>query len=222
MSFSDFKSVQKVADKYNITTIKGDFTSKSSEFTLNQYFIDDINKGLKLRKSNSSEYFLCEFLISPVLFEVLKSHQKLNLWSHDCFIETGDIDLSGIPDYIISYKGEIEDYEQLIFPLLTIADAKKDDFAGGWAQTLAEMIACQKLNKDSNLNIFGIVTNGTVWEFGILKGDTFIKDDVSYSISFNLNKIAGIIDYIYTQTTNQVEKYLIDNNIPIRKATNIL
>ena len=165
--------------------------------------------------------FFCEVLISPVLSEVLKSHSKLNLWSHDYFIETSDNDLTRIPDYIISYKGDIEDYEQLIFPLLTITDAKKDDFAGGWAQTLAEIISCQKLNKENNLNIFGIVTNGTVWEFGILKSDTFIKDDFSYSISFNLNKIAGIIDYIYTQTTKQVEKYLIDNNIPIRKATNI-
>jgi len=54
-----------------------------------------------------------------------------------------------------------------------------------------------------------------------MKGNTFIKDDVSYTIGFNLNKIAGIIDYIYTQTTSQVEKYLIDNNIPTRKATNI-
>ena len=222
MSFSDFKSVQKVADKYNITTIKGDFTSKSSEFTLNQYFIDDINKGLKLRKSNSSEYFLCEFLISPVLFEVLKSHQKLNLWSHDCFIETGDIELSGIPDYIISYKGEIEDYEQLIFPLLTIADAKKDDFAGGWAQTLAEMIACQKLNKNTDLIIHGIVTNGIFWEFGTLTNDVFVKDEFSYALSTSLPKIAGIINHIYTQTTIQVEKYLIDNNITTKKATNIL
>jgi len=222
MSFSDFKSVQKVADKYNITTIKGDFTSKSSEFTLNQYFIDDINKGLKLRKSNSSEYFLCEFLISPVLFEVLKSHQKLNLWSHDCFIETGDIDLSGIPDYIISYKGEIEDYEQLLFPLLTIADAKKDDFAGGWAQTLAEMIACQKLNKNTDLIIHGIVTNGIFWEFGTLTNDVFVKDEFSYALSTSLPKIAGIINHIYTQTTIQVEKYLIDNNITTKKATNIL
>ena len=58
MSFGDFKSVQKVADKYNITTIKEDFTSKCTEFPLIQCFIDDINKGLKIRKSNSHDFFL--------------------------------------------------------------------------------------------------------------------------------------------------------------------
>jgi len=219
MSFSDFKSVQKVAEKYNITTIKEDFTSHISEISINQYFTDDIYKGLKLRKTNSNEYFLCEFLISRVLFEVLKMHPKLNLWSHDCYLDAGT-DLTGVPDYLISYKGEIEDYEQLRLPLLTIADAKKDDFAGGWAQTLAEMYACQKLNKNNDLSVFGIVTNGTLWEFGVLKNENFIQDNFSYALSVNLKKILGILNEIYSQTTIQVEKYMPEN-ITIKKATNI-
>ena len=89
--------------------------------------------------------------------------------------------MSGILDYVISYKDEIDDYEQLRFPLLTIADAKKDDFADGWAQILAEMIACQKLNKNTDLLIHGIVTNGIFWEFGTLTNNTFVKDEISYS-----------------------------------------
>ena len=222
MSFSDFKSVQKVADKYNITTLKKDLSSKIDELILNPYFIENLHEGLKLRKTNSSEYYLCEFVISPILFEVLKKHHKLNMWSHDCYLDAGEQDLSGTPDYIISYKGEVDDYEQLRFPLLTIADAKKDDFAGGWAQTLAEMIACQKLNKNTDLIIHGIVTNGIFWEFGTLTNDIFVKDEFSYALSTSLPKIAGIINDIYTQTTIQVEKYLIDNNITTKKATNIL
>ncbi len=205
MSFSDF---QKVVGKYGITTLKKDLTSKLSELTLSQYFIENLHEGLKLKKTNSSEYFLCEFVISPLLFEVLKRHPKLNLWSHDCFLDTGEAELSGIPDYLISYKGEIDDYEQLRFPILTVADAKKDDFAGGWAQTLAEMIACQKLNENNHFEIFGIVTNGIFWEFGTLQNDIFIKDEFSYALLTSLSKIAGIIDNIYSQTTTQVEKYL--------------
>jgi len=70
------------------------------------------------------------------------------------------------------------------------------------------MIAFQKLNKDNNLTIYGIVTNGTSWEFGSLKNNIFIKDKFSYSLSLNIKKIAGIVDYIYTQTTIQAEESL--------------
>jgi len=221
MSFSDFKSLPKVAEKYKITTVKSDFTSKIAELQLNQSFVDDICQAQKMRKTNSNEYFLCEFLISPVLFQVIKLHSKLNLWSHDCSIETGEDGLNGVPDYLVSYKGEIEDYEQLMYPILTVADAKKDDFAGGWAQTLAEMIALQKLNKDDSIIIFGIVTNGIFWEFGMLKKDVFMQNTISYSLGSNLNKIAGIINHIYSEITVSIEKYLKDNNIIMKKATNI-
>jgi hypothetical protein len=221
MSFSDNKSLQKVAEKYKIATGKKDFMSKIPDLELNHYFIENLKEGMKLRKTNSSEYFLCEFLISPLLFEILKKHHKLNLWSHDCYIDSGEPDLSGTPDYIVSYKGDTDDYEQLHYPLLTLADAKKDDFAGGWAQTLAEMIACQKLNKSEELPIYGIVTNGTLWEFGIFKKDTFVLNTISYSIGVSLNKIAGILNYIYSETTKNVEKYFVENNITLKIATNI-
>lgn len=122
---------------------------------------------------------------------------------------------------MISYKGEIEDYEQLQYPLLTVGDAKRDDFAYGWAQTLAEMIAMQKLNKDQNIPIFGIVTNGTFWEFSVLKKDVFVQHDVSYSVGTSLKKIAGIVNHIYEETTKNVEKYFTDNNIVIKNSTNI-
>jgi len=221
MLFSDFKSLQKVAEKFKITTLKSDFSAKIEELQLNQGFIDDIYTAQKMRKSNSNEYFLCEFLISPILFEVIKRHPKLNLWSHDCVLETGEEGLSGVPDYLVSYKGEIEDYEQLMYPILTVADAKKDDFASGWAQTLAEMIALQKLNKDDSLIVYGIVTNGTLWEFGMLKKNIFMQNTISYSIGISLNKIVGIVNHIYNETTKTVEKYMIDNNIELIKATNI-
>ncbi len=220
MSFSDFKTVPKVADKYKITTLKGDLFSAIPELELSQNFIERVNKALKFKKTNSSEYFLCEFLIAPVLFEVIQNHSKLNIWSHDCTLEF-DNDLTGVPDYIISYKGDLEEYEQLQYPLLTVGDAKRDDFAYGWAQTLAEMIAMQKLNKDETLTVFGIVTNGTLWEFSILKKNIFTQHSISYAVGTSLNKIAGIINYIYTETTKNVEKYFMENNIPIRNASNI-
>ena len=208
MAFSDFKSIQEVIEKYTVKTIKEDFTNNIPELEFKQDFVADIKKSLRMRKSSASEYFLCERLISPLLFEIRKRHEKLNIWSHECYLKTDDPNLSGTPDYIISYKGEEENYERLQYPILTVADAKKDDFMGGWAQILAEMLACQKLNKNTHFTLFGIVSNGDFWQFASFKDNLFIQDPASFSIAGQLNKIAGIIDHIYGETTRQVEEHL--------------
>lgn len=211
MSFSDFKSLSKVAERYNITCLKQGFTSGIPPIELTRFFRSEIEHRLKYKKTSSGERFLCEAMIVPLLIDVLKIHRKLNIWSHECDLETEDPELSGFPDYVVSYKGETEDYEQLRFPLLLATFAKKDDFGLGWAQTLAGMIACQKFNKYKGFTIYGIATNGTQWEFATLQNGVFIKDENSYSLFTSLSKIAGIIHHIYTQTALQVEKHLAEN-----------
>ena len=47
MSFSDFKSVQKVAEKYKITTIKNDLFSLIPDLDLSPVFIEKMNKAGK-------------------------------------------------------------------------------------------------------------------------------------------------------------------------------
>ena len=52
-------------------------------------------------------------------------------------------------------------------PLLCVADAKKDDFAKGRVQCLAEMAACRWSNRQRGVEveIYGIVSNGQAWQF---------------------------------------------------------
>ena len=83
-------------------------------------------------------------------------------------------------------------------PFLAVAEAKKEDFTKGWAQCLAEMIACQKINADESVVIYGIVPTGLVWEFGKLEQDTFTKHIFSYSIR-DPNQIFGILDFIFAE-----------------------
>lgn len=81
----------------------------------------------------------------------------------------------------------------LDYPLLMIAEAKKNDFNQGWAQCLAELIAAQKLNQNQQ-SIYGIVTDGKYWEFGFLGVDVFTKNTKSYTID-NLEELfAGLND----------------------------
>ncbi len=49
-----------------------------------------------------------------------------------------------------------------------LVEAKQDNFEAGWAQCLAEMIAAQRLNETAQIIIYGIVSNGNLWQFGKL------------------------------------------------------
>ena len=52
-------------------------------------------------------------------------------------------------------------------PLIILVEAKKNDFDQGWGQCIAEIIAAQKINADTDFPVYGIVSDGTLWQFGI-------------------------------------------------------
>jgi hypothetical protein len=61
-------------------------------------------------------------------------------------------------------------------PYFLLVEAKQDDFEAAWAQCLAEMIAAQRLNSDPTMTVFGVTSNGSVWQFGQLQATTFIQN----------------------------------------------
>jgi hypothetical protein len=68
------------------------------------------------------------------------------------------------------------------YTLVVIAEAKQNDFGRGWGQCLAEMIAAQRLNSNEKLAVYGIVTDGEVWQFGMLIEAVFTKNIARVSI----------------------------------------
>ncbi|MFM8005462.1 MAG: hypothetical protein ACKO86_11090, partial [Dolichospermum sp.] len=106
-------------------------------------------------------YAICENIIAPLLSEIwLQYKDKLLLWSHQPL--NYDEKLSGIPDYIVaqrSPRGKVI----LDQPYLILVEAKKDNFEEGWGQCLSELVAAQKLSKNQQNKIFGVVSNGKNW-----------------------------------------------------------
>ncbi|MFN7522931.1 MAG: hypothetical protein ACK5RD_07200, partial [Aphanizomenon sp.] len=68
-----------------------------------------------------------------------------------------------------------------------------------WGQCLAELIAAQKLNNQPEQLLYGIVSNGKIWEFGQLREQDFIKNIQEYSIS-NLDKLFAGLNYVFGQS----------------------
>ncbi len=72
-------------------------------------------------------------------------------------------------------------------------------------QCLSEMVAIQKINDSvKQQSIFGIVSNGQVWQFGKLTDSLFTKEINIYTIS-DLHKLFAALNFVFKQCEIQSE-----------------
>ncbi len=190
MSFSDYKTLAQVQTLFQIKYQETSFV-KNIPIEISLQFIEELNFNINQLDAFSSEAARCELIILPILRECYKKIAvKCSLWVQKSL--NYDQVLNGTPDYMISKRSPLGK-TVLSYPLLMIAEAKKNDFNQGWAQCLAELIASQKLNQNQQ-PIYGIVTDGKYWEFGFLEQDIFTKNTKSYTIDNLSDLFAGLND----------------------------
>ena len=96
-------------------------------------------------------------------------------------------------------------------PLLLLVEAKRNDFEQGWGQCLAELIAADsfacangdRMNQHSR-PVYGIVTDGKLWEFGRLEHQVFTKNLASYIIT-DLDALFCILNGLFNLATQNLE-----------------
>ncbi|RKZ47609.1 MAG: hypothetical protein DRR16_20055 [Candidatus Parabeggiatoa sp. nov. 3] len=192
MSFSEFKSISEVQKAYKIKYEDGLFISEK-EVALSQGFIEDFEFNKENIDIFSSEASRSELIISPLLREMYKNHsEKYSFWIQKSIVF--DAVLSGTPDYIFSKKSSLGK-TVLETPIVIVVEAKKNDFEQGWGQCLAELVASQKINENVEKPVYGIVTDGNLWQFGRLKIDIFTKNEKNYTID-NSSRIYGALEFL--------------------------
>ncbi|MCP5159613.1 MAG: hypothetical protein H6974_00530 [Gammaproteobacteria bacterium] len=192
MSFSQFKSIADTQKAYNIKYEDGIFIS-AIDIVVPQTFIEEF----KFNKENidifSSEASRSELIISPVLREVYKKHsKKYSFWIQKSI--SFDEVLSGTPDYIFSKRSPLGK-TVLEAPIVIVVEAKKNDFEQGWGQCLAELVASQKINDNEINSLYGVVTDGNLWQFGRLQEHLFTKNEKNYTID-NIKELFGALEYL--------------------------
>ncbi|QLE56921.1 hypothetical protein [Nostoc sp. TCL26-01] len=195
MAFSNYKSISAVIKKFQIKYIQANFMLEIN-FPVQQSFKEELDLLFIDGVIDNSEDAICENLIYPVLKEVWKSYRsKLTLWSHETLAY--DEDLSGVPDYTVAQRNPLA---TIVFdkPYFLTVEAKQDKFEEGWGQCLAEMIAVQRINNDFENDVFGIVSNGKIWQFGKLVNDVFTRNQNLYVIQ-DLDKLFAAVNYIFQQ-----------------------
>ena len=156
----------------------------------------------------SSEAARCELMIFPMLREIYKHYCAASaLWVQKSFAV--DASLSGTPDYMLAQKSELGK-NVLGTPLLLVVAAKRNDFEQGWGQCLAELIAADRINLHSR-PVYGIVTDGKLWEFGQLEQQIFTKNLAGYTIS-DLDVLFCLLNRLFNLATQNL-------NLPVAVKT---
>lgn len=199
MSFSDYKNVSEVQKQFTIKYQEENFVS-ARDFDLSPLFVDEFDFNRKNIDVFSSEASRRELVIFPILREVYKNyHEKYSIWVQKSI--SYDEKLSGTPDYIVSKRSELGK-TMLEGPLLIVVEAKKNDFEQGWGQCLAELVASQKINNNVQQPVYGIVTDGKLWEFGKLTDDLFLKNSDSFTVN-NLQKLFDVLNFLFHSVTEE-------------------
>jgi hypothetical protein len=131
-----------------------------------------------------------KLLIDAICEEGMENFDRLKIWKGAKLESDTTI---GNADYLIA-----EQKRYLEAPLLCIIEAKKDDFEQGLAQCLVEMQACQwqNLQMGKTIDVLGIVTNGSTWQFYRLVASGEVYETLPYGLN-DLPAILGALHFIF-------------------------
>ena len=192
MAGGTFKSVEEVATKFDIEVANTSAFMKQKPIEIPDLLFSMVTNKLNDKISYVSEYAICETIIRPILDLVAESY-ALKVWSHVPYHVDKEQGLIGEPDYLIAYKNK---YGGMIRPALCVAEAKKDNFDDGWTQALAEMVASSILGATT---CYGIVTTGSVWQFGKLENSVFSLDQKPLSAPSNLQRLFDQLNWVFNE-----------------------
>jgi hypothetical protein len=151
----------------------------------------DRNTDTALR--SGSEKARSEYLIAPILLEVYQqARDYANLFSGVEFKVDENRGLVGFCDFILTLAPRTI---EVLAPVVSVVEAKKEDILAGIPQCLAELIGAQIFNAQEGIErdtLYGIVTTGTDWKFLKMQGTQVTVDADLYFLD-NVEKIVGIV-----------------------------
>lgn len=194
MPYSDFKNLEDVKKKFNITVNSGGSLFESvEEITPSTQFAEILQENVELALNINTEKARSELIIAPLLVETRKLlNREISLFSGLEFNVDEKLGLSGYCDFILSKS---PDQIFLEVPVICIVEAKNENIKSGYAQCAVEMIAAEIFNeRHSNAAnyILGVVTTGSNWKFLKLENGVLVIDFNEYLIS-QAGKILGIL-----------------------------
>jgi hypothetical protein len=199
MAYSKF-TLKKAKEDFDLTFVEDrDLFSQVPARELSEALKATLAENVPLALSINTEKARSEMIISPILIELRKVFErKISLFSGVSFTVDEEKELNGNCDFLISCSSE-----QLFItsPVVTIVEAKNENFNLGMGQCVAEMVAAKLFNEREQSEvswIYGVVTTGNVWKFLKLDQSTVYIDIREYHVD-DVAKVLGILSKMVNQ-----------------------
>ncbi|AKG21748.1 hypothetical protein [Calothrix sp. 336/3] len=193
MSYSDFKTLEKVISDFHLTWEEShNLFAQVTSVQASQRLQETLEETVELATNISTEKARSELIITPILLEVRRIFPgHIGLFSGSSFNVDETKGLNGVCGFILTASAN-----QLLItaPVMTVVEAKDNDIKLGLGQCVAEMLAAQIFNERQGKlgKIYGVVSAGTLWKFMSLEAQTIKIDRTEYFIA-QLDKILGIL-----------------------------
>ena len=201
MSFSDFKTLNQVNKELGITIHADNKLYLDIEpVHVSSWFAETMNRAYTKAIRINTESARQALIVDNVLIE-LQQHITMSFFLENPFNIDSSKGLTGNPDGIIS-KSDNELY--ITAPVVVLVEAKKSDLGSGLAQCIAEMEAARLFNEQEGNSIspiYGVVTDGVLWQFLSLSAQTATIDTYLYNFDDG-SKIVGILKFFVENSRN--------------------
>ncbi|HNI43499.1 MAG TPA: hypothetical protein PK230_02320 [Chitinophagales bacterium] len=199
MSYSQFKSLDKVIEKFSLHEQNTVLFPNSSVQTPTPWLTETLGYVLKSKVAYFSEKSRSESIVFPILLELQRKYEsKVAIYSGAIIDVDKKEGLNGECDFVLG-TGEQSYFLQV--PIFCVVEAKDNDMKLGLPQCVAQMVGVQYFNdkKQQQLPaVYGCVTTGRDWLFLRLQQKTLVIDDTIYSIE-NLPRLLGVLEDIVQQ-----------------------
>jgi hypothetical protein len=194
MGYSNFKSLRLTLKKLNLSETDKNMFPIIAPVQPSDWLLQTLVIAKRFPLTN--EKSKSERIISPILAEVAMCFDdKITLFSGEDLPVDASNDLSGECDFFFA-KHPRKSVMQA--PVITLVEAKDEDFDYGQAQCTAQMYAAMRYNEMEGKPlpfIYGCAVTGDVWKFLRLENNVITVDTEVYYL-VQLPQILGIFHQI--------------------------
>jgi hypothetical protein len=194
MAYSDYTTLQKLNNELGIAHKRQKLFMTIQPVLPSEKLLEDLQEAQNYY-SLTTEKAKSEFLITPILREVKRTHvNQVGVFS-GVNLDLPTAGLSGFCDFILSRR---PDAIELTAPIFCLVEAKNRTLEEGFAQCAAEMYAAVLFNEQDQQPtsfMYGCVTNGYEWCFLRLE-NKMIQIDAERFFLNDLKDILGIFQII--------------------------
>lgn len=199
MSYSDFISFDQLITLGISQIITVEKLVDFEPIAPSAFLTEALKRFVPLATAINTEKARSEYLIAPILSEIVTLNPHASLFSGKSFTADPSMGLNGFVDFLLTAN---PDKLAIKAPIVTIIEAKNENINNGLAQCIATMYAAFLVNRhDPKLGaktVYGAVTTGQVWRFLALKSNLEVSIDLNDRYLTPLDELLGLLNALIT------------------------